>query len=57
MQNFDKWLKSLDELFIQKLGLGYLDFPDFDWYSYFEDEAIPEEAFNDYCENEGIELE
>lgn len=56
MQDFDRWLKEVDNQFLEEFGLSYLDFPDCDWFSYFEDEMTSRQAFLDYCEDQEIEL-
>ncbi len=49
---FEQWMDKVDDIFIERTGLGYEDWPDQCYYDWFEDEMTPEEAFRDAVENE-----
>lgn len=49
-KQFVKWLDSIDNLFQGNFGKGFREFPEIDWYNYFESGYTPEEAFEEYCE-------
>jgi hypothetical protein len=54
--SFEKWLAAVDNICYKNIGLSYEDVPDQTWRDWYEDELTPQEAFDELCENEGIEL-
>jgi len=49
---FAQWLDKVDGFLEDCYGLGHRDLPDALWNDWFEDGLTPEQAFQEYCENE-----
>jgi hypothetical protein len=47
---FEVWLANMNQLLAFKYGMGYMDFPDWDWSGAFEDGFTPAEAIEAYHE-------
>lgn len=45
---FEIWLKELDEVVRERLGLSHLDLPDYCWAEIWESGVTPAEALEDY---------
>lgn len=45
---FKKWLKQLDKLFINTIGLDHNDVEDHDWHSEWVSDISPSEAFQEW---------
>lgn len=52
---FEGWLKQVDEIFIHHFGLGRDDFPDHNYAELFEECFSPQEAFEDWAEENGYD--
>lgn len=52
---FEQWIAKVDELFLAKFYISYLDFPDWNYYDNWADGVTPEECFADYVEEQGYE--
>lgn len=50
---FEKWMKSVNEILVKKLGLSSDDLPDFLWMDIFEDGLTPRNAFESFIEMYG----
>lgn len=48
MPSFDDWLKALDVHFIKLFGVPNSFFEDYDWYSEWNSEIMPREAFEEW---------
>lgn len=45
---FKAWLKELDKIFNEELGLGYDDFADYDWHAEFEGDNTPRDSYEEW---------
>jgi len=48
MPSFEEWLKELDKIFIQTIGLTHDDVEDYMWHDEYEAECSPEESFAEW---------
>jgi hypothetical protein len=55
---FEAWLRELDEICLQEMGISYKDLPDQHFHDWFTDGFTPEDAYYLLVENEypGIEV-
>lgn len=49
-EEFAAFMRQIDNLFVKEFGIGYENFPDWDYYSAFDDGITPFEAFEDWKE-------
>jgi hypothetical protein len=54
---FEQWKQQIDLLFIKQFGADSNEFPDRLWHDDFVDGLTPEEAYEDYLEDEGPFIE
>ena len=51
---FETYMEEVDKILDEKVGIGYMDLPDWHWMDAFEDESTPAEATADFMEDEGM---
>ncbi|MBU2685534.1 MAG: hypothetical protein KKF27_20025 [Gammaproteobacteria bacterium] len=47
---FDQWMKVVDSLICDELGVGVNDLPDYLWRDAYDDGIAPEDAAEDYID-------
>ena len=49
-KEFREFMRKVDNLFVAAFGMGYENFPDWDYYVAWDDGMTPEETFADWKE-------
>ena len=56
LDRFEGWLRELDDITRQEMGISYKDLPDQLFRDWFDDGMTPEEAYSQILENECQDL-
>jgi len=56
---FEAWLRALDDICLDEMGVSYQDLPDQSFKDWFDDGLSPEDAYYQMIENEypGVEVQ
>ena len=49
---FEEWIKDVDVILTEKVGMDSMTLPDFSWWDHWDDNVTPVAAVDDYVEYE-----